>query len=273
MNDELNQVQNGDELVITDSNENLFEGYEATDDTPVEEASYESNEPAEAEMEPTAENLFSLKVKYNGEEQDLNEEDARTYAQKGMNYDHLKEKYDNLYERVNRLATLNGMGVDDYMGRLDNTQFEFMVNKEFKKLKDDYPNDSDEVLQEIAQRRVNESIDLQKQMVEQELQSEADARQAEVQRSLELFFQEYPEFRDKGPEAVDPKVFEYVQNGYTLLEAYNKWSREQENSNKPQIEARQKASQLNEANKRRSLGNTTNAGSVDTDDFLKGFSE
>lgn len=269
--DELNQVQNGDELIIADT-ENLFDDFEATEDTPTEEAQEESSETVDTPVEP--ENPFSLRVKYNGEEQDLSEEDARTYAQKGMNYDHLKEKYDSLYERVNRLASLNDMNVDDYMGRLDDTQMDFMVNKEFRKLKEDHPNDSDELLQEIAQRRVEENLNRQIQKIEEQEQGEADARQAQVERDVELFFEEYPEFRNQGPEVLDPKVFDYIrEKGYTLLEAYNKWAREQENLNKPELEAKEKVSRLNEENKKKSLGNTTNAGHIDRDDFLNGFFE
>jgi len=46
--------------------------------------------------EETTENEFSLKVKYNGEEQFLNREQAIEFAQKGMNYDHVKEQLENL---------------------------------------------------------------------------------------------------------------------------------------------------------------------------------
>ena len=39
---------------------------------------------------------FSLKVKYNGAEQELSREEAVAYAQKGMNYDHIKEQLEHL---------------------------------------------------------------------------------------------------------------------------------------------------------------------------------
>lgn len=49
-------------------------------------------------METTEESSqeFSLKVKYNGAEQELTREEAVAFAQKGMNYDHIKEQLDQL---------------------------------------------------------------------------------------------------------------------------------------------------------------------------------
>ena len=279
MNEELNQVQENtvtesdnifDDSTSVEENEGLFDDYES-EDTPVETT--EESEDTEVEEVPQQddggapqENPFGLKIKYNGEEQVLDEETARTLAQKGMNYDRF-------YEPIERLARMNGMSVGDYLNRLNDTQIQYEVSKEIDALRENprYDGVSDEVLEEIATNHVMENIGNQDRRYEQEMQSQADARQAEVERSLELFFQEYPEFRDKGPDAVDPKVFEYVKNGYTLLEAYNKWSREQEIINRPKIEAKQKTSQLNEANKKKSLGNTTNAGSTEADDFLSGL--
>jgi hypothetical protein len=104
-----------------------------------------------------------------------------------------------------------------------------------------------------------------------QVQEQANAQQAQAQAQIDKFMEEYPEFRDKGPDVLDPKVFEFVKQGYTLLEAYNKFQRE--TSNKVQAEAKAKASKLNEDNKKKSLGNTTNAGDVEKDDFLSGFLE
>jgi hypothetical protein len=81
--------------------------------------------------------------------------------------------------------------------------------------------------------------------------------------------EEYPEFKTKGPDALDPKVFEFVKQGYTLLEAYNKFQRM--NAQKSNAEANAKVNQLNEENKKKSLGNITNAGKTEADDFMNGF--
>lgn len=248
MENEVNQLQ--DENVfsdVTEEEENLFT--EESEDTPVEEEKTE---------EKVEENPFALKVTYNGEEQTLNQEDARNYAQKGMNYD-------KIYEPLQRLARLNGLNsVSEYLNMLDDTQINYEISKEMESLRNDpkYENVSDEVLEEIATSRVHESIGKRDREYEQLRQGQADAEEQRLQKEIEMFFREYPEFRDKGPDSVDPKVYEYVKEGYTLLEAYNKWQKEQ-----PEV----KISKQNEENKKRSVGSTTNAGKVEADDFLKGF--
>lgn len=254
--EELNQVQetvDSGETVVGDDDENLFA--EELEDTPVEE---ETAEPSETKTEETP---YGLKIKFNGEEKTLSEDEARTLAQKGMNYDRF-------YEPIERLARMNGLSVGDYLNRLNDTQINYEVSQEIEKMKEDpkYENVSDEVLEEIANNHVMERIGLQEENYAQQMQGAQDAEQARVQRDVDKFFEEYPEFKNKGPDALDPKVFDYVKNGYTLLEAYNKWSREN-----PKAGAWAKNTKINEENKKRSLGNTTNAGSGEADDFLSGF--
>ena len=99
-----------------------------------------------------------------------------------------------------------------------------------------------------------------------QIQEQADAQQMQAQKQIDIFMKEYPEFKDKGPEVLDPKVFEYVKEGYTLLEAYNKYQRESIAN-----DAKVKASKLNEENKKKALGNTSTAGSAEEDAFLSGF--
>ena len=240
MSDELNQVTEENVFSDVTEGENLFEDVEETPETP---------ETEEVQEEPKS----FLKVKYNGEEQDLNEEDARTFAQKGMNYD-------KIYSPLEKLAKKNGMQVGEYLNQLEATQRQYEISQEVDKLRQDekYADLSDEILEEIANSRID-------QIITQEAQNEAEAinqDQLQVQREVDMFLKEYPEFQNKGPDSLDPKVYDYVKQGYTLLEAYNKFSREN---------PKEKAQRQNEENKKRSLGNTTNAGKVDSDDFLSGF--
>ncbi len=271
-------IENSNEYVL-DSEENLFDDFDPTEIEPelfaesdtftepkeeaVEEPTEESVEEQKEEVTETVE-PYGLKVKFNGEERTLAEEEARTYAQKGMNYDRF-------YEPLERLARLNNMSVGDYINRLNDTQVQFEVEKEKNSLREDpkYENVSEEILDEIAHSRVRESMGQREQYYADQTKQQADAEQERAQREINMFFEEYPEFRNKGPESLDPQVFEYVKQGYTLLEAYNKFQRL--NVQKSQAESKAKISKLNEANKKKSLGNTSNAGNVETDDFLNGF--
>jgi len=257
MDNELNEVQNDGELTVNDSEENLFDDYEVEEDKPVE-STEEPTETEEPEPDPF------LKIKFNGEEKILDEDEARVLAQKGMNYDRF-------YEPIERLARMNGMSVGDYVNKLNDTQIQYEVSNEIENLRNDpkYEGVSDEVLEEIATARVNESISNKDKQYQEEINGQTAAQEAQVQREIEKFLDEYPEFRDKGPDALDPKVYDYINNGYSLLEAYEKWNREQTRTS--QAMTKMKNSQINEANRKKSLGNISNAGSVDSDDFMKGF--
>ena len=256
-----------------DSVEGFFDDYEPTSNEPLEESVEEVTEdtPESTDTEDTTgteeeeqTSLFELKVKYNGEEQTLNEEDARTFAQKGMNYDRI-------YEPLERLARMNNMSVGDYLNQLNDTQIAYEVEQEKDALREDpkYEDLNDDILEEIARSRVEKNIGQRDRDYADQTQQQADAVQARVQSEVDHFLEEYPEFKDKSPDSLDPKVYEFVKQGYTLLEAYNKFQRM--NVNTSQVEAKQKVSQLNEANKKKSLGSTTNAGSSESDPFLNGF--
>lgn len=244
---------------VESTDENLF------DDEPTSEVENETTDVETTETTETpVENPFELQVKFNGEERTLNEEDARMYAQKGMNYDRF-------YEPLERLARMNNMSVGDYINQLNDTQVQYEVEKEKDNLRNDpkYENVSDEVLDEIASARVKDFMGQRDQYYADQTQKQADEQQQRVQREVDHFLEEYPEFKDKGPETLDPKVFEFVKQGYTLLEAYNKFQRM--NVAKSQAESKAKASQLNETNRKKSLGDTTNAGGTAEDAFLSGF--
>ena len=259
------------EVKQMDSEESLFDDSTVEEETGLfddyEPTSEESTEqPAESPAVETAQEEIPafLNIKFNGEERSLTEDEARTLAQKGMNYDRF-------YEPIERLARLNNMSVGDYVNQLNDTQFQYELSKEMDNLREDpkYENVNDEVLEEIARRHVEDQIGERDKYYAEQQKEQADAQNELVQKELDKFFDEYPEFKTKGPDSLDPKVYEYVKKGYTLLEAYNKFQRE--GVKQSQVEAQAKASQLNENNRKKSLGNTSSAGSADADPFLAGL--
>lgn len=250
-----------EELNVELETENLFDDYEPTSEEPTEE---EPTEESSETPEEVAETPWELDVKFNGEERILGKDEARILAQKGMNYDRF-------YEPLERLARANNMSVGDYMKQLESTQSQYELEQEMENLRNDpkYENVSDEVLEEIAQSRVRDFAGQREQQYAEQAQQQNDLEQQRVQREVDMFLEEYPEFKDKDPNTLDPKVYEFVRQGYTLLEAYNKFQRL--NTAKSQAESKAKVNELNETNKRKALGNTTNAGGSQEDAFLSGF--
>ena len=252
-----------EEKTVELETENLFEDYEPTSEEPETTDVPEETESSET-TEEVAETPWELDVKFNGEERILGKDEARILAQKGMNYDRF-------YEPLEKLARANNMSVGDYMKQLESTQNQYELEQEMDNLRNDpkYENVPDEVLEEIAQSRVDDFNGQREQYYNEQAQRQNDEQQQRVQREVDMFLEEYPEFKDKGPDTLDPKVYDFVRQGYTLLEAYNKFQRL--NTAKSQAESKAKVNQLNEANKKKALGNTTNAGSSQEDAFLSGL--
>ncbi len=111
--------------------EEMFEQTNQTDEMQMEEAQEfeESLLPQEDDgeiSEDTQEIMqeaFALDVKYNGVEQRLSEDEARTYAQKGMNYDHVMEELTRLRNApeaaiIQDLARKSGMSKEDFLNSL-----------------------------------------------------------------------------------------------------------------------------------------------------------
>lgn len=234
----------------------LFDDY-SEDNTEVEETTKEEPTQVEEEKtEPTQVEPF-LDIVYNKETKNLSKEEARTLAQKGMNYDHLKERY----APIEELARLNGMDVQTFIKSLNDTQMQFELEKEMNSLKQQFPDTNEEVLKELAQSRAQGRVATQKAQFQSEQQAKVNAVDAQVHRDLEMFKQEFP---DVDFTNLPDEVMSNVRNGLPLVSAYYKYLRVQD-ANK------QKIDQQNKVNQSKALGNTSNAGGGEKDAFLSGL--
>ena len=162
------------------------------------------------------------------------------------------------------------MTVDEFMSKMDETVKKVEINKEIKSLKEQYPDTNEEVLKELAEQRVTSRFNENEKNAMVKEQEVASAQDQEIRRQLSIFKQEYPNLE---PDKLDRSVYELVRNGYTLLEAYNKWVAIEKEKSKPQEEAKVKASELNNQNEKKSYGDTTSVGDPSEDDFLSGWND
>ena len=249
--------------------EELEQGlFDDIEDMPVEDVEEVEPTEVETEVEPEVPVEPFLKIKYDKEEIGLTQEEAKELAEKGKNYDRLRDRYNSLNDPIEKLARMYDMDVPTFINSLNETQTKFEVNKEMQTLKEMYPTADEEILKELASKRVQDRLGVQQRKIEDEKQKEADTQELEVKRQIGLFRQEYPNLE---PDKLDPSVYEFIRQGYTLLEAYNKWARQEEAKNKPVQDKQERVRQKNEENKSKSLGSTSNVGSVEKDDFLSGF--
>ena len=113
MDNELNQVPTIDDDLFSDivDEDETFEDndgiFDEVEDTPVEnEVDEEVPEASEAPF---------MEITYNKEKKGLSREEAIAYAQKGMNYDHMVDKYNRINAPLEELARMNNMNVDDFI--------------------------------------------------------------------------------------------------------------------------------------------------------------
>lgn len=101
---------------LTEEEKNLFgivdndpvEQEEAVVDEEEQEEETEVDEEEQEGAPTTEQTLAKLRIKYNGEEQELDEDAAREYAQKGMNYDKIAEKLRQQEAHLDRIARNEG---------------------------------------------------------------------------------------------------------------------------------------------------------------------
>lgn len=238
---ELNQIPTIEE-------EGLFDDYEAeevteTEDTPIEE------EVTETDSQPF------LEVKYNKEAKHLTREEAIELSQKGLNYDKLHEKHNALNTRLEAIAKANGLDIESFLNSLDEMQREVSINNKVQELKQQYPNSDEQLLKELAEKELN-------------IPKPQPQENKELKRQLEIFNRKYP---DVDASKLDQEVYDLMEEGYTLLEAYREVQDIKDAQAKAELQKQEEVRKKNEANAKKSLGSTQSIGEVESDAFLIGL--
>lgn len=225
----------------------MFEQTNQTEEVQMEEAQEQEFEQSfHAQEEDTSgadtqeimNEAFALNVKYNGVEQTLSKDEARVFAQKGMNYDHVMQELTQLRSApeiaiVGELARKAGMSKEDFLNHIS-----AQVHKEAAERENSE--------QEALRREVNQFRD----------------RDAKMQRWSE-FFRMHPEIARF--ESLPEEVKQVVAHGADPGAAYLQYENEKL---KDHLEmARQSA-----YNKAVAPGSAASAGSGEqADPFLQAF--
>ena len=223
-----------------DSADEVEEGQPDDDHDETETKEEDKSEEPGAETEE-ANQLF--KIKYNGNEEELTLDQMTELAQKGRNYDHVREERDNLrgksgrYESfLQKLADKAGVSIDE---QIDLTEAMWLMDEEAEK--------GNSLTEAEALLRVQRNRN--------EVQSEQKT-QAESKADLEIsrFMKAYPDVR---AENIPKEVWDEVnQNEGDLLGAYQSWENRQL---KAEIEKLKKEAH-NERNAQRSTGPRKSSG-------------
>lgn len=220
------------------------------------------------------EETFTLKV--NKEEKTYSREEVITLAQKGADYDRVKEQLGQSRQEISDLQgkltgqqeameVLDALAKDagtDLPGLLKNLRIG-MLKKQG--LSEDAAN---ERLQRIAVEKENASL---KAAAEKSQPEETGADRAK--REIAEFREEYPKV-ELNKELLD-KLMPDVQGGTPLIKAYQKYERTQKDAQIAELQRQLEAEKQNKANRAASPGSQKDSGGKrtksDYDDFMDAF--
>lgn len=214
---------------------------------------------------------LSKKVKYNKESVQIDSiDDVVNNYQKGLNYDKLQEKLNNLEHSkamsyITNKAEELGMSVDEYMEQVENYEREQQKQREQEKLEDMIANGvpEDVAKEVIATSQLRKELQAEKNKLEKEKQEQLNKESKD--KEYADFIKEFPEVK---PEDIPKEVFAEAENS-SLREAYMKYQLEEQ---RKQIEILKKQNE----NKSSSVGSTTEFGGKEnksSDPFLAGFDD
>ena len=258
-----------DEVIAEQSGNQEENSGDSEEENQTEADSKEGEKEEELDYKPFLEAL-SKKAKYNKESVEVKDfEEVVNNFQKGLNYDKMVEKYNNLehskaFSYVSKKAQELGITVDEYMDQVEAYEQEQEKAREQEKLDEMIANGvpEDVAKEVIATSQLRKQLQEEKNQLEKEKKARED-KEREKQEYLD-FLEAFPDVK---AEDIPKEVYAEARKS-NLTTAYMKW---QNAELKKQVDRLKQ----NEKNISSSVGSTTQFGSEDetgkTDLFLEGF--
>lgn len=222
-----------------------------------DESQDDPQEPQEGDDQP------KFKIKYNHEEQEIGYDDAIPLIQKGMNYDKVQERVQELENDprisfIDQLAQENGMSTDDFLENVRAQREEAQLNELIQQ----------NIPEEYA-REMLENQKFRKQFEEQQKQKEQEEKQ---QQDFVEFFDYY---QDATGKPYDPKMGDVPQEVWDAAEGGTPLKYAFMEHHVKQLQNKIEALQQNKQNKTKAPGlGVTQHGGDDPgaeDPFMQGF--
>ncbi len=208
-------------------------------------------------------------LRYMDEVRQVSEEEIVPLAQKGLDYDRIRARYDEskpVMELFGGFAQQAGMTIPEYVAHIR------MQAKQAQGLSEP------EARREVAledREAVVAAAEAQRQAQESAQQSAAAAqRQADARRMADIrrFQEKFPDAA-KDPKSIPQEVWEKVRSGISLVESYQDYLLTRAESAREEAEQRAAASAQNQTNAARATGSMRSAGenNQSRDPFLDGW--
>lgn len=267
----IDSEDGADDAVETESDTTPQETEEPEETEEGGEPTGEGNDADESEEKPEADadsntdagQMFTLKV--NKEERQVTLEEMTALAQKGADYDRVKEQANQLRQNNADLqAKIDG--ITPHQGALDilsivaekgGLSLEQLAESLYVNFRKSAGASEDVAREELKSARLERELNAYKAQQTQQQEKDTDT-QARAQKELEEFQQEYPDI-SLTEELVD-KLLPDIQNGMRLTAAYRKYEKSQDAAKIAELERKLSAKEQNDKNKRRSPGSQQDSG-------------
>jgi hypothetical protein len=197
----------------------------------------------------------------------VNEQEIVTLAQKGMDYDRIRGKWDEakpVMELFNQFAKQAGMSVPDYVAyiRTQAKQSQGMSEEEAKRSV------------ELEDREAAVSAREEKQAAATAQQTKQSELEAHRRADIEAFRKTYPDAA-KDPKSIPQEVWEQVNKGTSLVVAYAVYDAKRARAAQAEAEQKLNATTKNQTNAARSTGSMSSSGAnvKSKDPFLDGWGD
>ena len=210
-----------------------------------------------------ADKTFTIKV--NKEERKVTLEEMTTLAQKGADYDRVKEQNTRHQQTIADLQTkLEGVSSQqaalDILGTIaqrSNLSLDQLAESLYINFRKQAGASEAVAREELKSAKLEKELNSYKAKQTQQQEQETDA-EARARRDLEDFAREYPDV-ELTEELVD-KLVPDIQNGMSLSAAYRKHEKAQDSARIAELERQLAAKAQNDKNKKRSPGSQRDSG-------------
>lgn len=219
--------------------------------------------------QPKADEPKMWTLRYMDADKQVSESEMITLAQKGMDYDRIRGKYDEskpVMELFGSFAKQAGMSISDYLSaiRTQAKQAGGMSEAEAKRAVD--------LEDREAAVAAKEAAEAQRQSSANQAAQEKAAADARRQADIAEFQKLFPDAA-KDPKGIPQEVWTNVRSGMSLVSAYSRYAVDQANAARQAAEQKAAAAEQNRQNTYRSTGSMHSAGenTGSKDPFLEGW--
>ena len=214
---------------------------------------------------PESDLTFTLK--HLDEVRTVGKDEAMALAQKGMDYDRLREKFDTTTERLSYLddlAKAQNMTVDDF---IDTIRATALASKERL--------DMSVAMGRVKNDRETKRLEAERKKLEtgRTATTEETAAKAKRDADIQAFVKEFPEAA-KDVKSVPKEVWDAVHGGETLVNAYRAYEAKQLRAEVERLKAEAARKEQKEKNKAAATGSmSTTGGDKPKDKWLVGWDD